>query len=83
MIVCHCAVVTDHEIRDAIHGGATDVCALAEVCGTSRNCGGCLPAIREELAAHGLPTSDHLEVRDIRQILADRRIAATMASTAS
>lgn len=83
MIVCHCAVVTDHEIRDAIHAGATGVCALAEVCGTSRACGGCLPAVREELAAHGLPTSDHLEAGDIRRILAERRIAVTVASSAS
>lgn len=83
MIVCHCAVVTDHEVRDAIHAGATDVCALSEVCGTSRACGGCLPAIREELAAHGLPTSDHLDAADIRRILADRRTAVTVASPAS
>lgn len=83
MIVCHCAVVSDSDIRDAIHAGATDVCALAEACGSSRGCGGCLPAIRDELVAHGLPTSDELEARDIRRILAERRISAAVASTAS
>ena len=73
MIVCHCAVVTDHEVRAAIHAGAADVCSLAEVCGTSRNCGGCLPAIRSELAAHGLPTDDSLDARSIRAVLEARR----------
>ncbi len=83
MIVCHCAVVNDSDIRDAIHAGATDVCALAEVCGSSRACGGCLPAIRSELAAHGLPTSDQLEARDIRRVLAERRRSTAVAATAS
>lgn len=72
MILCHCAVVTDREVRDAIQAGATDVCALAEVCGTSRACGGCLPAIRTELRRHGLPTDDGLDARAIRTVLASR-----------
>lgn len=83
MIVCHCAVVTDHEVRAAIHAGATDVCALAEACGTSRACGGCLPAIRSELAAHGLPTDDSLEATDIRAILRARRDLSPATEVAS
>lgn len=80
MIVCHCAVVTDHEVRDAIAAGATDVCALAEVCGTARACGGCLPAIRDELDRQGLPTDDGLDARTIRAIVGTRRPAAVAAS---
>jgi bacterioferritin-associated ferredoxin len=72
LVVCHCAVVTDHEVRDAIRAGATDVCALAEACGTARACGGCLPAIRQELDAHGLPTDDAIDARTIRARLRDR-----------
>ena len=83
MIVCHCAVVTDHEVRAAIHDGATDVCALAEACGTSRNCGGCLPAIRSELAAHGLPTDDGLQAHDVRAILRVRRRLSPSTEVAS
>lgn len=83
MIVCHCAVVTDHEVRTAIHAGATDVCSLAEVCGTSRACGGCLPAIRDELAEHGLPTDDSLQPQDIRAILRARRQLSPATEVAS
>jgi bacterioferritin-associated ferredoxin len=83
MIVCHCAVVSDRQVRDAIHGGATDVCALAEVCGTSQRCGGCLPAIRQELAAHGLPTDDSLDARSIRSILRSRTSLSPSAQAVS
>jgi bacterioferritin-associated ferredoxin len=79
MIVCHCAVVSDRDVRAAIHAGATDVCSLAEACGTSRTCGGCLPAIRRELAAHGLPTDEELTARAIREILAARKAPAAAA----
>jgi bacterioferritin-associated ferredoxin len=72
MIVCHCAVVSHHDVRRAIQQGATDVCALAEACGTSRACGGCLPAIRTELARHGLPTDDGMDARDVRAALRAR-----------
>lgn len=83
MILCHCAVVTDHDVRDAIHAGATDVCALAEVCGTSRACGGCLPAIRSELRRHGLPTDDHLDTRGIRAALQAHAASPTARPVAS
>ena len=81
MILCHCAVVSDREVRDAIHSGATDVCSLAEACGTSQRCGGCLPAIRDELRNHGLPTDDGMDVRAIRAALRIRTsVAATRAA---
>ena len=80
MIVCHCAVVSHHEVRDAIADGATNVCALAQVCGTSQRCGGCLPAIRSELAQHGLPTDDHLDHRSIRAFVEGRTPAAASVS---
>lgn len=83
MIVCHCAVVTDHEIRAAVDDGATDICSLAETCGTSRACGGCLPAIRSELATRGLPTDESLEARDVRAILRARRRLSPSVEVAS
>ena len=83
MILCHCAVVTDREVRAAIADGATNVCALAEVCGTSKACGGCLPAIRDELRRHGLPTDDQLDARAIRAILRAREAAPTERPVAS
>lgn len=83
MILCHCAVVSDREVRAAIADGATNVCALAEACGTSRRCGGCLPAIRDELHRHGLPTDDHLDVGGIRAILRARESAPAIRHEAS
>ena len=83
MILCHCAVVSDREVREAIAAGATDVCALAEVCGTSRTCGGCLPAIRAELQRHGLPTDDGFDAAAIRAALRERTTSVPAASLAS
>lgn len=67
MIVCHCRVVSDREIRDAIACGAVGVCELAAACETGTRCGGCLPAVRQLLAQHGLPTDEHLTVDDLRR----------------
>ena len=83
MILCHCAVVSDRDVRDAIHAGATNVCALAEACGTSRACGGCLPAVRDELRRHGLPTDEHLDARGIRALLRAREAAPAARPVAS
>ena len=83
MIICHCAVVSDHEVREAIADGATDVCALAEACGTSLGCGGCLPAIRTELQRHGLPTDDGFDAATIRATLRERARHVQAPSVAS
>jgi bacterioferritin-associated ferredoxin len=70
MIICQCRVVTDREIRAAISCGAADVCAVAAVCQAGVRCGGCLPAVRDLLAEHGLPTDEHLGPRQIRREVA-------------
>ena len=76
MYVCHCRVVNDRQIAEAIACGATDVCAVADACGAGIRCGGCLPEVRSMLAERGLPTDDHLKVADIRAQLAGRYLAA-------
>ena len=83
MILCHCAVVSDREVRAAIANGATNVCALAEACGTSKACGGCLPAIRDELRRHGLPTDDGMDAHAIRAALRTRTAVAATRAVAS
>lgn len=72
MYVCHCRVVTDGEIREAIDCGARDECSLAEYCGTGLRCGGCLPAVRRLLAEAGLPCDEGLTAADIRTELERR-----------
>lgn len=57
MLVCHCRVVSDREIREAIACGAADDCAIAEACGAGTGCGGCVPTIRELLDHQRSPGS--------------------------
>ncbi|MDP8929115.1 MAG: (2Fe-2S)-binding protein [Actinomycetota bacterium] len=72
MYVCHCRVVTDTQIREAIRCGARDVCAIAEACGAGGRCGGCLPAVRRLLQEHGLPSDGPSSARTLRAQLLQR-----------
>lgn len=52
MIVCHCAVVSDREVREAIDAGAG---TLAEVCRTTTagtTCGRCVATVKALLCQH-------------------------------
>lgn len=56
MLVCHCNVVTDREIREAIACGARDEFDVAGMCGAGTGCGGCLETVSRLLAdAHCTP----------------------------
>ena len=51
MILCHCIVVDHHAVDGAVAEGA---CSLREVLvrtGAGRDCGGCVPAIRQRTEA--------------------------------
>ncbi|MBW3563062.1 MAG: (2Fe-2S)-binding protein [Actinobacteria bacterium] len=74
MYVCHCRVVTDGEIREAIDCGARDECALAAYCGAGTGCGGCLPAVRRLLHEAGLPCDETLTAGDLRDELERRGV---------
>lgn len=53
MILCHCAVVNDQAVVDAIHNGAE---TLADVCrstGAGKNCGACIFTLKRLLCEHG------------------------------
>ena len=57
MIVCHCEVVSDREVRESIDLGAR---TLAQVCGATgagRNCGGCVFSLKRLLCEHGRSVS--------------------------
>ncbi|HET9959395.1 MAG TPA: (2Fe-2S)-binding protein [Polyangiaceae bacterium] len=47
MLICHCNLVTDREIREAIRAGAHTVCAVSEACDAGSCCGGCRPMIEK------------------------------------
>ncbi len=84
MIVCHCHVVSDRDIRSAIDDGVREVCALASACGAASDCGGCLPMVRRLLAERGCPPDQQVTVRTIRERLGlpvGRAAGATPAAT--
>lgn len=65
MLVCHCKVVNEQRVRDAIAAGARDEFDVADMCGAGNGCGGCVPIISallsEEACAAGCPVSAALQ----------------------
>jgi bacterioferritin-associated ferredoxin len=49
-MLCHCHVVTEGCIEDAVLRGASTAGHVEELCGAGAACGGCLPAIEGLLA---------------------------------
>lgn len=54
MVVCHCNVVSDREVRAQIRAGALDAEALAARCDAGTRCGGCRPVIDAILSEAGV-----------------------------
>lgn len=50
MIVCHCEVVTDRCVRNAVACGAVTVEDVGRMCAAGTSCGGCRPSIAALLA---------------------------------
>lgn len=67
MLVCHCKVVSDRDVRTAIACGARDEFDVADACGAGSICGGCVPAVTALLAeancAPGCPIPGLLQRR--------------------
>jgi len=53
VIVCHCEIVRESEIRDAIVSGASDLAAVARCTRAGMTCQGCWPALQALLAEAG------------------------------
>jgi bacterioferritin-associated ferredoxin len=63
VVVCHCEVVTDADVRAVIASGAGDVDQVTDRCGAAGRCGGCLPAVEDLLEEAALATRDPDAVR--------------------
>lgn len=49
VIVCHCMVVRDHEIRSEVRCGADSVELVSKRCGAASRCGSCEDAVAEAI----------------------------------
>jgi bacterioferritin-associated ferredoxin len=56
VLVCHCQVVYERDVRAAIDAGARDEFDVADACGAGAACGGCLPVVSALLDERGCAT---------------------------
>ena len=57
VIVCHCEVVSDRAVVNAVEAGARTLAGVCRSTGAGRNCGTCVFSIRRLLCEHGVPLS--------------------------
>jgi len=53
VIVCHCAVVTDRDVADAVRGGARSVAGVCRSTGAGQDCGSCVFSLKRLVCEHG------------------------------
>ncbi|NUR06170.1 MAG: (2Fe-2S)-binding protein [Nocardioidaceae bacterium] len=53
MIVCHCRVVTDRDVADAVQAGARSVAGVCRSTGAGRDCGACVFSLKRLVCEHG------------------------------
>ena len=59
MLVCHCKVVYEREVRAVIEAGARDEFDVAAACGAGSDCGGCIPTVQQLLGeCAGCPVAE-------------------------
>jgi bacterioferritin-associated ferredoxin len=52
VIVCHCGVVNDRAVTDAIRSGASTLAGVCRSTGAGQNCGTCVFSIKRLLCEH-------------------------------
>lgn len=52
MIVCHCHVVNDRVIRDAVESGARSLSDVCRATGAGRDCGACIFSVKRVTCEH-------------------------------
>ncbi|MBV9831714.1 MAG: (2Fe-2S)-binding protein [Marmoricola sp.] len=53
MIVCHCRVVTDRAVADAVRAGAGSVSSVCRATGAGQDCGSCVFSLKRLVCEHG------------------------------
>ena len=62
MIFCHCAVVSDREVAQAIDAGARTVAQVCRSTGAGQQCGSCVFSVRRVVCQHVETSEPALEV---------------------
>jgi bacterioferritin-associated ferredoxin len=60
VIVCHCRVVTDREVGDAVRDGARSLAGVCRATGAGQDCGACVFSLKRLVCEHGLPMNQTL-----------------------
>lgn len=55
MFVCLCRVVTDGQVKEAIHSGATSIDDVGDACGAGTGCGACHEQIQDMIDREAKP----------------------------
>lgn len=53
MIVCHCRVVTDRAVSEAVRDGAGSLAAVCRSTGAGQDCGSCVFSLKRLVCEHG------------------------------
>ena len=53
MIVCHCRVVTDRAVGDAVRAGARSLSGVCRTTGAGQDCGSCVFTLKRLVCEHG------------------------------
>ena len=53
MIVCHCQVVSDRAVADAVRAGARSLAGVCRSTGAGQDCGRCVFSLKRLVCDHG------------------------------
>jgi bacterioferritin-associated ferredoxin len=76
VIVCHCRVVTDRAITDAVDSGAGSLAGLCRSTGAAQDCGACVFSVKRLMCEHGLARSTTPVLAAPRPAVAEVDLAA-------
>jgi bacterioferritin-associated ferredoxin len=66
VIVCHCRVVTDRQVVEALRAGAGSVAGVCRSTGAAQDCGSCVFSVKRLVCEHGGERSrSHLSEVDV------------------
>lgn len=65
MILCHCAVVRDRDVVEAIQDGARTLAGVCRSTGAGKNCGACIFTVKRLLCEHGTFIGPRLQEADV------------------